>query len=377
MSAKKLIRFNAFLIIKEPTKISERIDVHHHIVPKEYVDALSKKGVKKGLGVQLPGWNADKTLEIMDKNGISASILSISAPGVYFKDKDPSLELARNLSRQTNEICAKLISDHPKRFGAFATLPLPDINAALEELRYAYERLKLDGVVLLSNYDGYYLGDSRFDKLFMELNRRKAVVFIHPATPPGIEESHLGLPESMVDVCFDTTRTAFSLVVNGITKKCPDVRFILAHAGGAVPYMAARVGITSALLAEKGGVGPFIADGLGKIASVFPKLKESMPDLLKYYLRFKENVLPEGPDFYLKKFYYDTALSASPHTFASLQTLVDSSKILFGTDYIFATQDAVPITIKGIEEYSGFNEKDVRAIEKENSLGLFPRFKGS
>lgn len=357
--------------------MSELIDVHHHIVPKEYVSSLSDKGVKKGLGVQLPGWSANKAIEVMDKNGIASSIISISAPGVYFKDKDPQAEFAKTLSRKTNEICAHLIKDYPKRFGAFATLPLPNVDAALEELNYALGELKLDGVVLLSNYDGYYLGDPRFDRFFAELNRQKSVVFIHPASPPGIEQSHLGLPEAMVDVCFDTTRTTFSLIVNGITKRYPDIRFILAHAGGAVPYMAARVSITSSLTASKGGVGPFIADGIGAISSVFPKLKESLPEVLDYYIKFKKNVLPEGPEYYLKKFYYDTALSASPHAFSSLQTLVDSSKIIFGTDYVFATEEAVPMTIKGIKEYTGFNSKDITAIERENAERLFPRLKES
>ena len=152
------------------------IDVHHHIVPKEYVKSLSDEGVKKALGVRFPNWNANKAIEVMDRNGISTSMISISAPGVYFKDKDPSMKLARELSRQTNETCAGLIEDHPGRFGAFATLPLPDVDAALEELKYALDELKLDGVFLLSNYDGYYLGDPCFDKLFSELNRRKAVV---------------------------------------------------------------------------------------------------------------------------------------------------------------------------------------------------------
>jgi len=355
----------------------ELIDVHHHIVPKAYVESLSEKGVKKALGVQFPGWNVNKALEVMDRNGISTSIISISAPGVYFKDKDPSLEFARELSRQTNEICAALIGDHPERFGAFATLPLPDVDAALEELKYAREVLKLDGVVLLSNYDGYYLGDPRFDRLFLELNRQKAVVFIHPATPPGIEKSHLGFPEAVMDVCFDTTRTAFSLIVNGVTKKYSDVRFILAHAGGPTPYIAARVGMSLQMLSSLGGVVPYIAAGAGLISSVVPKFKEAIPENLNLYLKFKENMLPEGPDFYLKRFYYDTALSASPHAFASLQTLVDSSKIVFGTDYIFATQAAVPLTIKGIREYTGFNAKDIAAIERENAMDLFPRLKKS
>lgn len=350
----------------------ELIDVHHHIVPKDYVKSLSDEGVKKAIGVQFPGWNANKALKVMDKYGISKSILSISAPGVYFKDKN--LELAKELSRQTNDICAGLINDHPERFGAFATLPLPDVDAALEELKYALETLNLDGVVLLTNYDGYYLGDSRFDKLFSELNRRKAVVFIHPGSPPGFELSHLGFPEAMMDVCFETTRTTFSMIVNGVTKKYPDVRFILAHAGGTVPYTAARLSVLSSLFEGLGGVGPYVAEGANLLTHLIPKLKEDFPDQLKLYLNFKEN-MPDGPEVYLKKFYYDTALSASPHAFASLQTLVDTSQILFGSDYVWATEPAVPATIKGINEYKGFTPKDIMAIQKENAMNLFPRLK--
>lgn len=350
----------------------ELIDVHHHIVPKDYVKSLSDEGVKKAIGVQFPGWNANKALKVMDKYGISKSILSISAPGVYFKDKN--LELAKELSRQTNDICAGLINDHPERFGAFATLPLPDVDAALEELKYALETLNLDGVVLLTNYDGYYLGDSRFDKLFSELNRRKAVVFIHPGSPPGFELSHLGFPEAMMDVCFETTRTTFSMIVNGVTKKYPDVRFILAHAGGTVPYTAARLSVLSSLFEGLGGVGPYVAEGANLLTHLIPKLKEDFPDQLKLYLNFKEN-MPDGPEVYLKKFYYDTALSASPHAFASLQTLVDTSQILFGSDYVWATEPAVPATIKGINEYKGFTPKDIMAIQRENAMNLFPRLK--
>lgn len=270
------------------------IDVHHHIVPKEYLKDLSDQGVKKALGVRFPNWSADKALEVMDRNGISTSVISISAPGVYFRDKDPSMEFARGLSRKTNEICAGLIENHPERFGAFATLPLPDVDAALEELEYALDVLKLDGVFLLSNYDGYYLGDTRFERLFSELNRRKVAVFVHPATPPGIEEIHMGVPESMIDVCFDTTRTALSLMVNGVTKKYPDVRFILAHAGGTIPYLAARLDILSTLFAGLGGVSSYIAEGVDLVSHAVPKLQESFPDELKIYIKVKDNMLLEG-----------------------------------------------------------------------------------
>lgn len=356
-------------------KMTGMIDTHHHIVPDDYIKALSRKGVTKALGVPLPEWSLGTALEVLDRNEIATAIVSISAPGVYFANTDEPLSFARELSRRTNEICAGLVTARPTRFGAFATLPLPDVDSALAELEHAFDRLKLDGVILLSNYDGYYLGDPKFEALYAELNRRKAVVFIHPSTPPGIEKSHHGLPEAMLDVCFDTTRTAFSLIVNGVMKRYPDISFILAHAGGTAPYLAARVGITATLLANTHGIGPAIGDAAGFISRIFPGLKGSMPDLLKYYINFKENVLPEGPDLYLKKFYYDTALSASPHAFASLLAVVDSSQILFGSDYVFATRDAVPLTLQGLSDYPAFTATDVAAIARENAARLFPRLK--
>lgn len=348
------------------------IDVHHHIVPRQYAKALDELGVRKGLGVQLPHWDIAKSLHVMDQHGIATSVLSISAPGVHFADHDPTGRIAVALSRRMNEFCAELIRDHPGRFGAFATLPLPDVDAALAELAYSLDDLALHGVILLSNYDGYYLGDPRFDALFAELDRRGAVVFIHPQSPPGQEHSHLGLPEAMLDVCFDTTRTAFSLIVNGVTKRYPAIRFILAHAGGAVPYLAGRVAVTASMLAGLKGAAPAVAEGIGKLAGVSHALEERLPEQLSYYLRFRHNVLPEGPDHYLRRFFYDTALSASPHAFAALLTVVDSSHIVFGSDYVFATDAAVPTTIRGIREYDAFTPGDLRAIERESALSLFP-----
>jgi predicted TIM-barrel fold metal-dependent hydrolase len=320
----------------------------------------------------LPRWDAGKSLKVMDAHGIAAAVLSISAPGVYFPGVDGALGVARELARRTNEICAAVVADHPGRFGAFATLPLPDVDAALEELAHALDELRLDGVVLLSNYDGYYLGDPRFDRLFDELDRRRTVVFVHPQSPPAAAGSHLNLPEAMLDVCFDTTRTAFSLIVNGVTKRYPDVRFVLAHAGGAVPFLAGRVAVTAGMLADLRGVAPVVAEGVGKILSVSHRLEERMPEQLDYYLRFKRNVLPEGPDHYLSRFYYDTALAASPHAFASLLTVADTAHIAFGTDYVFATEAAVPATIRGIKDHAGFTPEDLAAIGHGTALALFP-----
>ncbi len=155
-------------------------------------------------GVDYPAWDVQTTLAMMDRQGIATAIVSISEPGVYFGN----VALARDLARQINEFSARLVADHPQRFGAFAVLPLPDGNAALRELEYALDTLKLDGIGLLTNYRGTYLGDDALDALFAELNRRQVVAFIHPSTPPSKDQPTFGLPPSLYEFTFDTTRTA-------------------------------------------------------------------------------------------------------------------------------------------------------------------------
>ena len=138
------------------------------------------------------------------------------------------------------------------------------------------------------------------------------------------------------------------------------------------PNLAGRVSITASMLADLKGAAPVVADGIGELFSLSEKLEEKMPDQLSYYLRFKKNVLPEGPDYFLSRFYYDTSLSASPHCFSSLLTITDCSHIVFGTNYIFATEAAVPATINGILNNDRLTPDDVRAIERETALTLFP-----
>jgi predicted TIM-barrel fold metal-dependent hydrolase len=273
-----------------------------------------------------------------------------------------------------NDFCGELAQRDPQRFGAFAMLPLPDVDAAIAELEYALDVVRLDGVILFSNYDGHYLGDDMFEALHAELNRRKAVVLVHPCTPLGLEMSHLRFPESMLEVCFETTRTAYSLILGGVMKRYPDIRFILAHAGGATPYLAGRASITASLLENAHGLGPAIGDAAGVISSAFHGLKQAMPNLLRYYVEFKQNVLPEGPLYFLKRFFYDTALSASPHVWGSLLTVAAPSQILFGSDYCFAGGDAIFLTTLGLNEYGGLLPPEKAAVAKANAIRLFPRF---
>jgi len=310
-----------------------RIDVHHHILPSEYVNALAGVGVTNVGRVSFPQWSPDATLAMMDRQGIATAITSFSAPGVYFGDR----AFARDLARRCNDISARLMSDHPRRFGVFAVVPLPDVDAALREIEYALDTLHCDGIVLLASIGDQYLGDQEFDAVYAELHRRKTVVFIHPNVPPGYTVPKLTLPAPLVDFIFDTTRAVTNLIYSGTLERYPDISFILSHAGGAVPYLAWRISLFSNM-----------QPGLGEKA-------------------------PQGAIAYLKRLYYDTALSAVPYALRSLQELVDPSHILFGSDYPFAPEPITIASIKGISTYDGFDAQARAAIERNNALRLFPR----
>lgn len=314
-----------------------RIDVHHHILPPEYVAALASVGVTSVGRVAFPPWSVETTLGVMDRHGIATAITSISAPGVYFGDR----AFARDLARRCNEISARLVSDHPHRFGAFAVLPLPDVEAALREIEYALDTLKLDGIVLLASVGDQYQGDPEFEAVYAELHRRKAVVFIHPNVPPGYTVPKLTLPAPLVDFIFDTTRAVTNLIVSGTLERYPDISFILSHAGGAVPYLAWRIALFDRIL-------PGVAEKA-----------------------------PQGAIAYLKRLYYDTALSAAPYALRSLQELVDPSHILFGSDYPFAPEPITAASVKGLNEYDGFDAQARAQIERNNGLRLFPRLHGA
>jgi predicted TIM-barrel fold metal-dependent hydrolase len=312
-----------------------RIDVHNHILPPEYVSAMARHGIHDGGDVAFPRWSAEEHLAVMDRCGIAAAVTSLSAPGVYFGDA----AAARSLARQVNEIQARMVSDHPKRFGGFATLPVPDMDGALDELAYALDVLKLDGVVMLTSLGDVYLGDPSLEPLFAELNRRKAVVFVHPNTPASNAKLTLTLPAALVEFVFDTTRAVANLIFSGTLERHPDVKIILSHAGGTVPYLAGRLSATE----------------------VVPGLRERAP---------------KGAVAYLKNLYYDTALSAFPTALGSLRELVDPSHILFGSDYPFAPESVIEATERGIEGYTPIDAAQRNIIEREAALALFPRLRG-
>jgi predicted TIM-barrel fold metal-dependent hydrolase len=319
--------------VESKPAISYRIDVHHHVVPHEYVKALAGAGVTTSMGNAFPVWSVEKALEMMNGNGIQTSIISISTPAANV----PNMKEARSIARLCNEIAARMISDHPERFGAFATLPpLTDVEGALREIEYALDTLKLDGVALMTNYYLQYLGDSSFEEVYKALNRRKAVVHIHPNDPPGVQFS---VSAGLMDAPFDTTRATTNLICTGTMERYPNISFILSHGGGTMPYLAFRIG-------------------------------EGVPFMWK---GFQENA-PKGFYEYLKRFYYDTAI-VGPDAFPPLHRLANTSHILFGTDYPFAPGPVIGKTVKAFETYEGFDPEGGRAIEEKNAIALFPKLR--
>jgi 6-methylsalicylate decarboxylase len=185
-------------------------------------------------------------VEVMDELGIATGIMSVSAPGTHFGDDAQ----ARELSRANNEFVAEVVKDRPSRFGLFASLPLPDVDGAAAEAVYALDSLRADGVVLMANARGRYLGDPAFEPLWAELDSRGAVVFIHPTEMPLPMLS--GAPAPIVDFPFDTTRTAVDMAMAGVLTRYPNMKVILSHAGGALPYLAHRVAVTASVVNPPG-----------------------------------------------------------------------------------------------------------------------------
>jgi 6-methylsalicylate decarboxylase len=312
--------------------VNLRIDVHQHLIPPAYREALSAAGITQAGGRALPGWSPGDALALMDEAGIAAAVLSVSTPGTAFLD-DPGA--AAKLARSVNEYGAALAEQHPARLGHFATLPMPDIAAATAEATRALDILHADGVVLLANSRGSYLGGEGQDALFAALDERHAVAFVHPAALPGPEVP--GVPPFAADFLLDTTRAAYLLVRNGIVRRYPHIRFVLAHAGGFVPWAAHRM-------------------AMGMAGEDGRSVRDTLTDL--------------------RSFYFDTALSASPSALPALLSFAQPDHILFGSDWPFAPAPAVHYFAAGLHEHlahTPFGAAIGAAVNHDNAATLFPR----
>ncbi len=306
-----------------------RIDTHHHLIPPDYRKALQKAGIDEAGGRALPDWSPGASLHTMAVLDVATAILSVSTPGTSFLTVAAD---AAALARDFNDYTAALVAEQPDRFGFFATIPMPHIDESVAEVVRSLDELKADGVVMLANNAGNYLGQDGQDDLFSALDARSAVVFIHPADVPG--PTVPGVLPFAADFLLDTSRAAYLLVRNGIRREYPNIRFILSHAGGFVPYASHRMalGITS-------DTGRSPADSLDDFAS----------------------------------FYFDTALSSSSAALPSLLAFAKPGHVTFGSDWPFAPLPAAKLFAAGLETYPGLPAQARSAIERTNALALFPR----
>lgn len=281
----------------------------------------------------------------MDKVGIETAIVSVSSPGIWFAD-DRSLSI--DLARGCNEYMAKLKTRHIGRFGGFACIPLPDEEAALEEIHFSLETLGLEGICLMTHYDGTYLGDESYEAVFAELDRRRAVVFVHPTDPPESALPNLDIPSAVIEVTFDTTRAVANLMHQGVLNRYPNIRYILAHGGGTIPYLAWRFA-----------------------AGVKYRQKAHKPGLLRTAYDFYVKHGPESGLQDLRGLYYDTAAVSGPYALNTLHSFAGPKQIVFGSDLPFTQVIAAKIAAN-ITRYTSFEEQDYRAINRDNCLGLFP-----
>jgi predicted TIM-barrel fold metal-dependent hydrolase len=314
-----------------PVVKPHRIDIHHHFFPPFLQKAWREGNVRTATPAR--NWTLKHTLEQMDQGGVATALLSIPT-GLNLKGI--SAEDNRRMTRECNDYAVQAAKDHPGRFGLFGFLPMPDIDASLKEIEYALDTLKADGIGLQTSYHDKWLGDPAFKPVLDELNRRKAVVFVHPHGPDCCSRLMSYVPASFTEYPQDTNRTVTSLLLSGAFAKTRDIRWIFCHGGAAVPLLAGRIAALS-----------------------------------KFQIKNLKELAPEGIDFELKRLYYETANAAYAPNLAALLKYVPLSQVMFGTDYPYVkvTENAADLTGAGLPS------AELKAIEAENALRLLPRLK--
>ncbi|MYW62610.1 amidohydrolase family protein [Streptomyces sp. SID8379] len=291
------------------------VDVHAHFVTDGYIAAARAAGIDHPDGMPgWPDWSVERQLDLMERTGITKAVLSVSSPGVHFGDD----QAARALAREVNTFGAHVRATHPDRFGHFASLPLPDVDGALAEAAYALDELGADGVAVETNHHGRYLGDASFAPLWAELDRRRAIVFVHPTSPPHADDVSLGRPRPMLEFLFDTARAASDLLLSGVLARHPDIRWILTHGGGALPLLADRIELFRPLL---GGAA------IGGAATDGPSTVEQ-----------------------LGRLWYDMAGTPFPRQVPALDAAFGTERLLYGSDYCWTPAEAVLAQVDSVDK---------------------------
>jgi predicted TIM-barrel fold metal-dependent hydrolase len=307
-----------------------RIDTHHHPYPPVFIKKTAEvlKHTTHAFYDRLTKWHPNQAIEAMDRDGIAVSVLSISTPSVWLGEADAS----RRFARECNEAAAEIQRDYRGRFGHFAALPLPDTDGSLKEIGYAFDTLHADGIALTTNYADKYPGDPAFAPVFDELNRRRAVVYFHPTAASFAFNVIPNIPPPTIEFPFDTTRAIASLLFSGTLSRCPGIKWIFSHGGGALPMVANRL------------VG----------------LARNRPEI--------NARVPNGVMYELGKLYVDVVGVTTPGALRAVLDIIPMSQLLFGTDFPFWLPEA---TIKGLAALK-LSAADLKAIERDNALKLLP-----
>jgi predicted TIM-barrel fold metal-dependent hydrolase len=309
------------------------IDAHQHVTPDAYRAALESIGLKGSGERPWPESSPATLLAAMDRTGLAAAIVSVASPGAYFGD----IAFTRRLVQAVNDDLAGVVAAHPRRFAAVGLVSLPDVDAALRDVAYALDTLKLDGILLLTHTGDRYLGHLDDAPLYAELHRRKAVVVVHPKRPATTGWAQFSFPDGYSELAFETYRAIANLHWNGMLARFPNIRWLMPHAGGVTPFLAFRF------------------SGMDDI----PAVRERSPG---------------GVAASLKGFYYDIAQATHPAPLAALMAVADPARVLFGTDFPFARNDGViEQSIAAVEAFDGFDAALRRKVARDNALALFPR----
>ncbi len=310
----------------------ERIDTHHHFYPPEYQSAWFAWEDERKIP-HFPrqlGWSVQKALADMDKAGVRTSMLSLaSTPGVWF-DAGPAAAI--KMARTCNDYGAKMVRDYPGRFGLFAALTMIDVEATLKEIAYVFDVLKADGVGLQTNYGDVWPGDPKFNPVWAELNRRKALVYFHPLVAACCGRLSVGTFPAVLEVPHDTTRAVASLMLSGTLVRNRDIKWLFSHAGGTVPMLAGR---------------------------------------MEFFFNFRPDarlIAPDGFEAEFRRLYYDTANATHPAPMAALLKLVPESQVVFGSDYPYVQIDTQALALRKL----GLGQSTERAIEVDNARKLLP-----
>lgn len=304
------------------------VDVHAHFTTPHYIEAAKAAGHVQPDGMPedyWPRWGAEEHLAFMDEAGIAKAMLSLSSPGVHFGDD----RAARSLSREINEFCAQTVREDPDRFGQFATLPLPDVDGALTELAYCFDELGADGVALLSNHAGIRLADERLAPVLSELDRRAAVVLLHPTTCPGHEALSSRWPRPMMEFLFETARTVIDFVLSGAATRFSRIRLIVPHLGGVLPLLTARVEAFRTISGEPTG-------------------RVTVTEILG-------------------RFYYDLAGMPSKQQIAALTGIARPDRLLYGSDYVWTRHELALHLLASLDSTLADEHENWRALTTRNA----------